>query len=126
MLMIGSRARIHILSRSVSGFGILRARHRDPYILIRHGIRTTDQWRLEHDETATNSCAVCVHKLVYQFAFVHTPRHNGQPGCVSWCVGYIEPQTPAKEPAGSKIIHYTTIIKSDHQVETVEMTGTCT
>jgi hypothetical protein len=75
MLMIGSRARIHVLSRSVCGVGILRARHRDPYILNRRGIRTTDQWQFEHDETATNVCAVGVHKLVYLLAFVSAPRN---------------------------------------------------
>jgi hypothetical protein len=76
MLMIGSRARIHALSRSVSRVGILRARNRDQYILNRHGIRTTDQWQLEHDETATDSCAVGVHTLVYQLAFVSAPRNT--------------------------------------------------
>jgi hypothetical protein len=76
MLMIGSRARIHALSRSVSRVGILRARHRDPYILNRHDIRTTDQWQFEHGETATSSCAVGVHTLVYQLAFVSAPRNT--------------------------------------------------
>jgi hypothetical protein len=76
MLMIGSRPRIHALSRSVSRVGALRARNRDPYILNRHGIRTTDQWQFEHDETATNFCAVGVHTLVYQLAFVCAPRNT--------------------------------------------------
>jgi hypothetical protein len=76
MLMIGSRARIPALSRSVSRVGILRARHRDQYILNRHGIRTMDQWQFEHDETATNSCADGVHTLVYQLAFVSAPRNT--------------------------------------------------
>ena len=58
----------------MSRVGILRARHRDPYVLNRHGIRTTDQWQLEHDETATKSCAVGVHTLVYQLNFVSAPR----------------------------------------------------
>jgi hypothetical protein len=56
----------------------------------------------------------------------HGTQRNGWSGCDLSCVGYIEPQTPTDEPTDSRIIHRTTILKSDHQVETVKMTGICT
>ncbi|KAH0405548.1 hypothetical protein KCU89_g131, partial [Aureobasidium melanogenum] len=36
------------------------------------------------------------------------------------------PQTPRDEPAGFRIVHCTTIIRSGHQVDTAKMAGTCT
>ena len=41
-------------------------------------------------------------------------------------MGYIELRTLCDKPAGTTIIHYTTIIKSDHQAGTAEMASTCT